>query len=124
MSVAADSSFERPLLTVTRLSKSFPGVRALSDVDFDLRAGEIHALVGENGAGKSTFVKALGGGIVPDAGEVLLDGSPLPFGDPLAARRRRVDVIYQEFTLVPQLTSPACGERSARSAEFRVGVIT
>jgi ribose transport system ATP-binding protein len=65
----------------------------------------VHALVGENGAGKSTFVKVLGGGVVPDAGEVLLDGAPLPFGDPLAARRRRIDIIYQEFTLVPQLTA-------------------
>jgi len=52
------------LLSVTGLSKSFPGVRALADVDFELRAGEIHAVVGENGAGKSTFVKVLGGGIV------------------------------------------------------------
>ena len=93
------------LLSVSRLSKSFPGVRALADVDFELCAGEVHALVGENGAGKSTFVKVLGGGVVPDAGDVRLDGAPLPFGDPLAARRRRIDVIYQEFTLVPQLTA-------------------
>jgi len=93
------------LLSVSGLSKSFPGVRALADVDFELCAGEIHAVVGENGAGKSTFVKVLGGGIVPDAGDVQLEGAPLPFGDPLAARRRRIDIIYQEFTLVPQLTA-------------------
>src|SRR5205814_6133174 len=60
---------------------------------------------GENGAGKSTFVKVLGGGIVPDTGDVQLEGVPLPFGDPLAARRRRIDIIYQEFTLVPELTA-------------------
>jgi ABC-type sugar transport system ATPase subunit len=93
------------MLSVAHLSKSFPGVRALADVDFELRAGEVHALVGENGAGKSTFVKVLGGGVVPDEGEVRLDDVQLPFGDPLAARRRRIDIIYQEFTLVPQLTA-------------------
>ena len=93
------------LLSAAHLSKSFPGVRALAGVDFELRAGEVHALVGENGAGKSTFVKVLGGGVVPDEGEVRLDGAALPFGDPLAARRRRIDIIYQEFTLVPQLTA-------------------
>src|SRR5439155_11250214 len=87
------------------VSKSFPGVRALAGVDFELRAGEVHALVGENGAGKSTFVKVLGGGVVPDQGDVRLDDAALPFGDPLAARRRRIDIIYQEFTLVPQLTA-------------------
>src|SRR3954464_3461339 len=93
------------MLTVAGVSKSFPGVRALVDVDFELRAGEVHALVGENGAGKSTFVKVLGGGVVPDAGDVRLDGAPLSFGAPPAARRRRIDIIYQEFTLVPQLTA-------------------
>jgi ABC-type sugar transport system ATPase subunit len=96
---------QAPLLRASALSKSFPGVRALAEVDFDLHAGEVHALVGENGAGKSTFVKVLGGGIVPDTGEVLLDGAPLAFGDPFEARRRRIDIIYQEFTLVPQLTA-------------------
>jgi ribose transport system ATP-binding protein len=101
----ADAASHQVLLTAARLSKSFPGVRALADVDFELRTGEVHALVGENGAGKSTFVKVLGGGVVPDEGEVLLDGAPLPFGDPLAVRRRRIDIIYQEFTLVPQLTA-------------------
>jgi ABC-type sugar transport system ATPase subunit len=93
-----------PLLSVAGLSKSFPGVQALSSVDFELRAGEVHALVGENGAGKSTFVKVLGGGVVPDAGEVYLEGAPLPVGDPLASRRRGINIIYQEFTLVPELT--------------------
>ena len=101
----ADAASHDVLLSVARLSKSFPGVRALAGVDFELRAGEVHALVGENGAGKSTFVKVLGGGVVPDEGDVRLDDAALPFGDPLAARRRRIDIIYQEFTLVPQLTA-------------------
>ena len=98
---------DETLLTVAGLSKSFPGVRALDAVDFDVRAGEIHALVGENGAGKSTLVKTLGGGVVPDAGEVRLGGVPLRFGNPLASRQSGIDVIYQEFTLVPELSAAA-----------------
>ena len=98
---------DKPLLTVSGLSKSFPGVRALDAVDFDVRAGEIHALVGENGAGKSTLVKTLGGGVVPDAGEIRLGGVPLRVGHPLASRRSGIDIIYQEFTLVPELSAAA-----------------
>jgi ABC-type sugar transport system ATPase subunit len=86
------------------LTKAFAGVRALSGVDFELRAGEVHALVGENGAGKSTLIKVLGGAIVPDAGTVRLDDQPLPLGDPRATRRAGVSIVYQEFTLVPDLT--------------------
>ena len=92
------------LLAAAGLSKAFPGVRALDGVDFDLRAGEVHALLGENGAGKSTLVKILAGAVVPDAGTVTLDGSPLPFGDPLAAQRHGVSIVYQELILVPELT--------------------
>ena len=96
-----------PLLTVSALSKSFPGVRALDAVDFEVCAGEIHALVGENGAGKSTLVKTLGGGVVPDSGTITLGGVPLRLGHPLASRQRGIDVIYQEFTLVPELSAAA-----------------
>jgi ABC-type sugar transport system ATPase subunit len=95
------------LLSVRGLGKAWPGVRALDAVDLDLQAGEIHALVGENGAGKSTLIKALAGALVPDTGTVLIQGQPLPFGDPLAARRLGVGVIYQELTLVPQLSAAA-----------------
>ena len=92
------------LLTVAGLTKSFPGVLALDGVDFDLQPGEIHALLGENGAGKSTLIKALGGAVVPDRGDVRLDGAPLPVGDPLEVRRRGISIVYQEFTLVPELS--------------------
>ena len=98
---------DETLLKVTGLSKSFPGVRALDRVDFDVRAGEIHALVGENGAGKSTLVKTLGGGVVPDSGEIVLGGVALRLGHPLASRQSGIDVIYQEFTLVPELSAAA-----------------
>jgi ribose transport system ATP-binding protein len=92
------------LLSVQGLTKSFPGVRALDAVDLELQAGEIHALLGENGAGKSTLIKVLGGAVVPDAGAVALEGRPLGFGDPVAARRRGISIVYQEFTLVPELS--------------------
>ena len=86
------------------VAKAYAGVRALSDVDFELRAGEVHALVGENGAGKSTLIKILGGAVAPDAGTVRLDDTTLPVGDPRAVRRAGVSIVYQEFTLVPDLT--------------------
>ena len=92
------------LLTASGLTKAYGGARALDDVDFAVVAGEIHALVGENGAGKSTLIKLLGGAVMPDAGRVALEGRPLPLGDPLAVRRRGVSIVYQEFTLVPELT--------------------
>src|SRR5438309_6433727 len=95
------------LLSASGIRKSFPGVQALDAVDFDVRAGEIHALVGENGAGKSTLVKVLGGGVVPDAGDVRLAGTALRLGHPLASRESGIDVIYQEFTLVPELSAAA-----------------
>ena len=92
------------LLCAAGLTKSFPGVRALDGVDFELHRGEIHALVGENGAGKSTLIRLLGGAEVPDRGEIRLEGEPLPQGDPLAARRRGISIVYQELTLVPELS--------------------
>jgi ribose transport system ATP-binding protein len=94
----------KPQLLMSGIAKSYPGVQALDGVSFEVRAGEIHALVGENGAGKSTLIKVLGGAVVADAGDVTLDGERLPQGDPLLARRRGVNIIYQEFTLVPELT--------------------
>jgi ribose transport system ATP-binding protein len=95
------------VLLVQGLSKAWPGVRALDAVDLELRAGEIQALVGENGAGKSTFIKVLSGAVVPDSGSARLEDEPLPFGDPILARRRGISVIYQELTLVPQLSAAA-----------------
>ncbi|HKW00469.1 MAG TPA: sugar ABC transporter ATP-binding protein [Vicinamibacterales bacterium] len=92
-----------PLLTARGLSKSYGGVRVLHGVDFELQAGEVHALVGENGAGKSTFVKILAGAVRAESGRVEFRGAPLPAGDPLAVRRLGLSVVYQEFTLVPEL---------------------
>ena len=65
------------LLEMRKISKSFPGVKALTDVDFQLKAGEVHALLGENGAGKSTLIKVLGGIYHAEQGEILIEGKPV-----------------------------------------------
>ena len=94
-----------PVLEMRGISKTFPGVRALSDVSMDLRAGEIHALMGENGAGKSTLMKILAGAYQADAGgAILIDGRPVGIDGPLAARRHGISIIYQELSLAPNLT--------------------
>jgi ABC-type sugar transport system ATPase subunit len=97
---------DAPLLEMRGIGKSFPGVRALSDVSLTLRAGEVHVLVGENGAGKSTLMKILAGGLPADEGEILVDGKPARIDSPRAAELLGIGMIYQEFTLVPQLTAP------------------
>jgi ABC-type sugar transport system ATPase subunit len=93
-----------PRLSASGLTKSYGGVRVLDAVNFDVAAGEVHALVGENGAGKSTLIKILGGAVRPDAGNVRLDGTRLPQGDPRRVRQLGVSVVYQEFALVPSMS--------------------
>ncbi|MFK0150470.1 sugar ABC transporter ATP-binding protein [Streptomyces sp. NPDC090493] len=110
------------MLSVTRLSKTFPGVRALSDVDFTARAGHVHALVGENGAGKSTLIKVLTGVYRPDHGEVAYDGEPVRFTTPLQAQRAGISTIYQEVNLVP-LMSVARNLFLGREPLNRLGLI-
>ncbi|HEY0120908.1 MAG TPA: ATP-binding cassette domain-containing protein [Rhizobium sp.] len=97
-------SLEGLMLTITNLSKSFPGVRALSDVQLDVRAGEIHALLGENGAGKSTLTKIVAGVYRPDDGLMEFDGAPVHWNSAGEAKDAGIHVIYQEFVLFPQLT--------------------
>ncbi len=93
-----------PLLRVTDLRKSYPGVVALGGVDLDVRAGEVLALVGENGAGKSTLIRIVAGAQRADAGEVVLDGLDLRGRNPAAVAAAGVAVVYQEQSLVPQLS--------------------
>ena len=93
-----------PLLSVHGVVKSFSGVQALRGVDFTLRPGSIHALVGENGAGKSTFIKVLTGVHAADAGEVRFLGRPVSFARPAEAQDAGISTIYQEINLVPLLT--------------------
>lgn len=90
------------LLTVAGVSKSYPGVLALDRVNLRLRAGEIHALVGENGAGKSSLIKILTGVTSPDEGEILLDGSPVCFSTPRESLAAGIAVVHQERNLIPR----------------------
>jgi ABC-type sugar transport system ATPase subunit len=96
--------FERTLLGVRRLHKSYGGVVALHDVSLEVRPAEVHALVGENGAGKSTLVKIMTGAEVPDAGEVEILGEKVDALTPEKSRERGVGAVYQEPSLVPELT--------------------
>jgi ribose transport system ATP-binding protein len=103
MTQPAESNGQAPILELRGVSKRFPGVVALDDISFDLRAGEVHVLVGENGAGKSTLVKILSGIYQPDAGEIRLDGRPVTLPDPHAAQQMGISTVHQELNLVPHL---------------------
>jgi L-arabinose transport system ATP-binding protein len=92
------------LLRFEDVSKIFPGVRALSGVSFDVRAGEVHGLMGENGAGKSTLLKVLGGEYQPDSGKVVIDGKDVRFASAAASIEAGVAVIHQELQYVPELS--------------------
>ncbi|WP_237152863.1 sugar ABC transporter ATP-binding protein [Oryzibacter oryziterrae] len=94
----------QPLLEMVGISKSFPGVKALSDVALSLRAGHVTALIGENGAGKSTLVKCLTGIYQPDSGEIRVDGKPVRFATADAAQAAGVTAIHQETVLFDELT--------------------
>jgi ribose transport system ATP-binding protein len=92
------------ILSIRNVSKIFPGVRALSDVSFDVRKGEVHVLVGENGAGKSTLIKIICGNYPTDGGTVLLDGKPYAPKTPREAIDAGIRVVYQEFNLLSYLS--------------------
>jgi ribose transport system ATP-binding protein len=91
------------LLQMTGIVKEFPGVRALDGVDLDVRAGEVHCLLGQNGAGKSTMIKVLSGFHQPDAGTIAWEGETTSFSTPAKAIEHGVATIYQELDLVPHL---------------------
>ncbi|MFD8418952.1 sugar ABC transporter ATP-binding protein [Streptomyces sp. NPDC059466] len=95
---------EPPLLTMSGITKSFPGVRALDGVDLDVQAGEVHCLLGQNGAGKSTLIKVLAGAHQPDDGTISWRGEPVALRSPIAAMRLGIATIYQELDLVEGLS--------------------
>ena len=92
------------LVSMEGIEKSFPGVHALNQCRFELRAGEVHALLGENGAGKSTMMKILAGIYAPDAGQILVKGRPVTITGPRAAQALGIGMIHQELNLMPHLT--------------------
>jgi len=93
-----------PLLKGRGLVKRYGRVTALDNCDFDLYPGEILAVIGDNGAGKSTLIKAVSGAIIPDAGEVFLDGQKLNFTSPTDARKAGIETVYQTLALSPALS--------------------
>ncbi len=93
-----------PLIRTHDLQKHYPGVTALDRVDFDLRAGEVHVLFGENGAGKSTLISMLAGANQPNGGHIEFKGSPVQLRSVHEARDLGISAVFQEFSLIPQLT--------------------
>lgn len=93
------------VLRIKDIHKSYTGVKALSDVSIDFLRGEVHAIIGENGAGKSTLIKIISGAISPDSGIISINGKENKAMDPQYAKANGIEVIYQEFTLVPSLSA-------------------
>lgn len=94
----------RPVLEARGLVKTYGHVTALDGTDFELREGEILAVIGDNGAGKSTLIKALSGALIPDKGEIFLDGKPVHFRSPHEARQHGIETVYQDLAVAPAMT--------------------
>ena len=95
---------EQPLFRMEGVSKRYGGVRALEKADLVVEKGRIHAILGENGAGKSTLIKAMAGVVTPDEGRMLLDGAEVRFASPSAANQAGVVAVFQELSLIPDLS--------------------
>ncbi len=93
-----------PVLEARGLTKQYGNVVALDGADFEVLPGEIMAIIGDNGAGKSTLIKALSGALVPDKGQILMNGQPVHFRTPIEARRHGIETVYQDLAVAPALT--------------------
>ncbi|MEM9707214.1 MAG: ATP-binding cassette domain-containing protein [Pseudomonadota bacterium] len=93
-----------PILKGRNLVKRYGKVTALDHCDFDLMPGEILAVIGDNGAGKSTLIKAISGAVVPDEGEIWLEGQPVRFSSPIEAREHGIETVYQTLAMSPALS--------------------
>src|SRR5262252_1007395 len=94
---------DTPLLQLREITKSFGSVQALTDVDFEVRPGEVMALVGDNGAGKSTLVKCVAGTHAPDDGQILFEGQEVHIHGPKDASKLGIEVVYQDLALCDNL---------------------
>jgi len=101
---AAEGSGPSNLLQASAITKAFAGVQALKCVSFELRAGEVHGLIGENGAGKSTLIRVLTGAVQPDSGTIRVQGRTIPRMEPRLAHSLGIAAIYQQPSLFPDLS--------------------
>ena len=99
----AEAARPTPVFEARGLVKRYGQVTALDGADFELYPGEILAVIGDNGAGKSTLIKCLSGAIVPDEGEIRLDGQAVHFRSPMDARRQGIETVYQDLAVAPAL---------------------
>ena len=95
------------VLQLRNVSKNFGAIKALTDVDLALEPGEVLGLMGDNGAGKSTLVKIIAGNFPPSAGEIVLNGDPVHFHKPVEARRKGIEIVYQDLALCDNLSAAA-----------------
>ena len=110
------------LLQLKSISKSFGAIHALTDIDLTLTEGEVLGLMGDNGAGKSTLVRIIAGNFLPTAGEIMLDGLPVHFHRPVDARRRGIEIVYQDLALCDNL-SAAANVFLGRELKRRIGPV-
>ena len=106
-----------PVLVAKKLSKKYGKVVALESANLELYPGEVLGVIGDNGAGKSTLIKVLCGAVIPDSGEILLDGKPVTFTSPIEARTLGIETVYQNLALSPALSitdNMFLGEKSDR----------
>ena len=97
-------SIMQPVLVANKLSKKYGKVVALDSADLELYPGEVLGVIGDNGAGKSTLIKVLCGAVIPDSGEILLDGNKVTFTSPIEARKLGIETVYQNLALSPALS--------------------
>jgi fructose transport system ATP-binding protein len=102
--IPPEPTLPEPILMARNLVKRFGPVTAMDHADFDLYPGEVLAVIGDNGAGKSTLIKALCGAVVPDSGEIRLEGRPVHFAGPMEARDAGIETVYQTLALSPALS--------------------
>lgn len=112
-----------PILKLEGIKKSFGGIHALKGISMSFELGEVHAIVGENGAGKSTFIKSITGAISPDSGSITIDGETFKTLNPRLAKEKGIEVIYQEFNLIDSLSAAEnifFGEKNGRFVDYKI----
>ena len=120
--MATETETREPILQAKGLVKRYGHVTAIDGADFELYPGEILAVIGDNGAGKSSLIKALSGATIPDSGEICLDGQPANFRSPLDARAAGIETVYQDLAVSPAMdiaTNLFLGREQRRSGAAR-----